>query len=317
MHLVFEYPFDGGGNQGFGYVFNRIFEDISLHYPNEVPAKSRFNTVEKFYPCQHPGGRCGISTMKITNKENNKTTVLSFWDRTMDVVNSIGLGWEDLNVVHVIGGLGMFMTPEEIQEQYNVKFTPFLYPLEFLSSYKYIEQYRGSYNLNERIKKACFIGWIYDSRKQIADILNKHPLFEVIGTEAGLRGEPYYEKMSQYALTLSFNGNGEWCLRDVESMGLGIPTVRAEMKTSFYKGLNPGVNYIKGMEPSMNAHMTFGGHSFEDTAAYYIDAVEKAFNNEQLLTFISQNNIDYYDKYLLPNKIVNEFFNVFDLEILK
>jgi hypothetical protein len=37
--------------------------------------------------------------------------------------------------------------------------------------------------------------------------------------------------MSQYALTLSFNGNGEWCLRDVESMGLGIPTVRAEMKT--------------------------------------------------------------------------------------
>jgi hypothetical protein len=40
-------------------------------------------------------------------------------------------------------------------------------------------------------------------------------------------------------------------------------------------------------------------------------------NDEQLLTSISQNNIDYYDKYLLPNKIVNEFFNVFDLEILK
>jgi hypothetical protein len=36
------------------------------------------------------------------------------------------------------------------------------------------------------------------------------------------------------------------------------------------------------MEPSVNAHMTFGGHSFEDTAAYYIDAVEKAFNNEEL-----------------------------------
>jgi hypothetical protein len=317
MHLVFEYPFDGGGNQGFGYVFNRIFEDISLYYPNKVPAKSRIHTPEIFYPCQHPGGRCGISTMKITNKENNKTTVLSFWDRTIDVVQSKALGWEDLNIVHVIGGLGVYLSPEEIQEQYNVKFTPFLYPLEFLSSYKYIEQYRGSYNLNERIKKACFIGWVYDSRKQIADILNKHPLFEVIGTEAGLRGEPYYEKMSQYALTLSFNGNGEWCLRDVESMGLGIPTVRAEMKTPFYKGLIPGVNYIKGMEPSTNAHMTFGGYSFEDTAAYYIDAVEKAFNNEELLYSVSQNNIDYYDKYLLPNKIVDEFFNVFDLEILK
>jgi hypothetical protein len=317
MHVRFEYPFGGGGNQGFGYVFNRIFDDVSLHYPHIVKLTSKVDTVSLYNPCEHPGGRCGISTMKITNIENGKTTVLSFWDRTMDVVDSIGLGWEDMNIVHVIGGLGMFITPKEIQEKYNIKFSPFLYPLEFLSSYKYIEQYRGSYNLNERIKKACFIGWVYDSRKQIADILNKHPLFEVIGTEAGLRGEPYYEKMSQYALTLSFNGNGEWCLRDVESMGLGIPTVRAEMKTPFYKGLNPGVNYIKGMEPSVNAHMTFGGHSFEDTAAYYIDAVEKAFNNEELLYSISQNNIDYYDKYLLPNKIVDEFFNVFDLEILK
>jgi hypothetical protein len=123
--------------------------------------------------------------------------------------------------------------------------------------------------------------------------------------------------MSQYALTLSFNGNGEWCLRDVESMGLGIPTVRAEMKTPFYKGLYPGVNYIKGMKPSPNAHMTFYQHSFEDTAACYIDAVEKAINDEELLMSISKNNTEYYDKYLLPNKIAMEFFNVFDLEILK
>jgi hypothetical protein len=137
------------------------------------------------------------------------------------------------------------------------------------------------------------------------------------GTEAEYRGENYYEKMSQYALTLSFNGNGEWCLRDVESMGLGIPTVRAEMKTPFYKGLQPGVNYIKGMNASPNAHMTFYQVPFEETAASYIDAVEKVINNEELLMSISKNNIEYYDKYLLPNKIVDEFFNVFDLEILK
>jgi hypothetical protein len=89
------------------------------------------------------------------------------------------------------------------------------------------------------------------------------------------------------------------------------------MKTPFYKGLYPGVNYIKGMKASHNAHMTFHQHSFEDTAACYIDAVEKAINDEELLMSISKNNIEYYDKYLLPNKIVDEFFNVFDLEILK
>jgi len=317
MHLVFEYPFDGGGNKGFEYVFNSIYNDVKLHYPIEVPLTSRINIVDPNNPCPHPGGRCGISSMKITNKENGKTTVLTFWDRTMDIMNSRGLGWEDMNVVHVIGGLGVFMSPEDIQKHYNIKFSPFLYPLEFLSSYKYIEQYRKPYVLEEKIKKACFIGWIYDSRKQVTDILQQHPLFEIIDTNAGLRGRNYYEKMSQYALTLSLNGNGEWCLRDVESMGLGIPTVRAEMKTPFYKGLNPETNYIKGMEPSANAFMVFPGVSFEEVAQNYITAVENAINDEQLLTSISQNNIDYYDKYLLPNKIVNEFFNVFDLEILK
>jgi hypothetical protein len=316
MHLEFEYPFGGGGNQGFEYVYNKIFNTFNLYYPGITISKT--DTISLFYPCEHPGGRCGTSNMKIINKENNKTTVLSFWDRTMDIVASGGnLGWENLEIVHVIGGLGIFMTPEEIQNQYNVKFTPFLYPLEFLSSYKYIEQYRKPYNLDNKIKKACFIGWIYDSRKQIADILNTHPLFEIMGIEAGLRGEHYYEKMSQYALTLSFNGNGEWCLRDVESMGLGIPTLRAELKTPFYKGLNPNINYIKGMEPSINAHMIFSGYSFEDTAAHYIEAVEKAFNNEELLYSVSQNNTEYYNKYLLPDKIVDEFFNVFDLKILK
>ena len=317
MHLVFEYPFDGGGNKGFEYIFNSIYNDIKLHYPIDVPLVSRVNTVDPNNPCQHPGGRCGISTMKITNKENNKTTVLSFWDRTIELTYGPGIGWEAFDIVHIIGGLGVPLTPEEIYNQHGIKFSPFLYPLEFLSSYKYIEQYRKPYILEEKIKKACFIGWVYDSRKQVTDILQQHPLFEIIDTSAGLRGESYYDKMSQYALTLSLNGNGEWCLRDVESMGLGIPTVRAEMKTPFYKGLTPGVNYVKGMEASENAFMVFPGVSFEEVAQSYITAVENVIDNKELLTSISQNNIDYYDKYLLPNKIVDEFFNVFDLEILK
>jgi len=316
MNLIFEYPFGGGGNQGFGYVFNKIYNDFSSHYPDANII--RFDIVDPNNPhCDHPGGRCGISTMKIINTSNNKTTILSFWDRTIDIFYAKGLGWEDFNIVHVIGGLGISQSPELIMTNTGIKFSPFLYPLEILSSYNYIQQFRKPYILEEKIKKACFIGWLYDSRKQIADILNKHPLFDVIGTEAGLRGEPYYEKMSQYALTLSFNGNGEWCLRDVESMGLGIPTLRSEMKTPFYKGLVPGVNYIKGTEPSKSAFMTYHGISFQETADQFIAAAESVINNEELLTSISKNNIEYYNKYLLPDRIADEFFNVFDLEILK
>jgi hypothetical protein len=314
MHLELEYPFDVN-NQGFKYVFDKIYENIDVYYPNIT--KSKQNTTKLFYPCVHNGGRCGVSSMKITNKTTNKTTVLSFWDRTMEIIGSNALGWETMNVVHVIGGLGVYLNSEKIQTQYNIKFTPFLYPLEFLNSYQYIQNYRKTYNPKERIKKACFIGLLYDSRKQVTDILQQHPLFKIIGSDVGLKGEKYYEEMSKYALTLSLNGNGEWCLRDVESMGLGIPTLRAEIKTPFYKELTPGVNYVKGMEMSSTAHLVFPGITPEEVAQSYIKAVEENIHNDDLLLSISKNNIEYYDKYLIPDKIINEFFNVFDLDILK
>jgi len=314
MNLIFEYAFDGGGNQGFRYVFDSIYENIKIHYP-EINL-SRVHTRELYKECDSPCGRCGISTLKIINASNDKTTVLNFWDRGVETMMHDS-GWETLNVVHVIGGLGIYLTAEEIKEKYNIKFDPFLYPLEQLSSYNYIQQYRKPYILNEKIKKACFIGWVYDSRKQITDVLQKHPLFDIYDTNAGLRGENYYEKMSQYAMTLSLNGNGEWCLRDVESMGLGIPTLRSEMKTPFYKGLLPGINYIKGTEPSERAFMVYPNTSFQETADQFIAAAEAAINNEDLLISISKDNLEYYDKYLLPDSIVKEFFNVFDLEILK
>jgi len=314
MNLILEYSFDGGGNQGFGYVFNNIYNKLDTYYP-EVN-KSKISVYDIYPGCQSPGGRCGISSLKIINPENKKTTVLSFWDRAMEITTG-HLEWDSLNVVHLIGGLGIYESPEEILERTGIKFSPFLYALEFLRSYDLIEKYRTPYNYNEKIKKACFIGWIYDSRKQITDILEQHPLFDIFGHEHNFRGEKYYEVLSQYALALSLNGNGEWCLRDVEAMGLGIPLVRAELKTPFYKELIPGVNYIKGNEASINASLVFPGIPFEQSAANYIKAVEDVINNEELLTSISRNNINYYQQYLLLDKIVESFFDVFDLELLK
>jgi hypothetical protein len=314
MNLIFEYSFDGGGNQGFGHVFNGIYNNITKHYPEVT--KSQVSVYDVYPGCQSPGGRCGISSLKIINPDNKKATVLSFWDRAMDITTG-HLEWDSLNIVHLIGGLGIYESPEAILKRTGIKFSPFLYALEFLRSYDFIEKYRTPYNYNEKIKKACFVGWIYDSRKQITDILEQHPLFDIFGHEHNLRGEKYYETLSQYALALSLNGNGEWCLRDVEAMGLGIPLVRAELKTPFYKELIPGVNYIKGNEASINASLVFPGIPFEQSAANYIKSVEDTINNEELLTSISRNNIEYYQQYLLLDKIIESFFDIFDLELLK
>jgi hypothetical protein len=312
MHLIVEYPF-GMGNQGFQYVFDRIFLELNLHYPNIT--KKAVNVQELFPISQGPATRSGTAAMKITNDANRKTTLVSFWDRTLEMLGHEG--WEMFDIVHIIGGLGVYMTPEQIMEKYNAKFTPFLYPLEFYYIYDYIKQFREPYDPTKKIRKACFIGGLYESRRVVADILRKHPLFDVYGREDGYFRETYFQKMNEYTLTLSLNGAGEWCVRDFESMGLGIPIIRSEALTPMYKGLYPGQNYIAATPPSDLAFMIYPGIPLERIAEYFIDSVEKNINNDDLLMSISRNNIDYYDKYLLPNKIVDEFFKVFDPTILE
>lgn len=319
MKLHFEYAYGGGGNQGFAYVFNGIYDKMSEIYPDIETTK--VDVVSLFPICPHPGGRCGIGGMKITNPDTNKTTVLTFWDRSLEIAmcngKKDGLGWHDFNIVHLIGGLGVYLNQEEIKEQFGILWSPFLYPLEKMYSYDFIEKYRHDYDPNKRVKKACFIGTLYEPRKQMAETLNKHPLFEVYSIHDGFHGENYYSKINEYALTLSFNGNGEFCLRDVESLGLGIPIVRSELKTSFYGDFSKDIHYIKGSDKSNDAAMYYSGYKVEEIAEQFIDSVEKVINDDDKLIQISKNGLDYYNANLKPEKIVDHFFKVFNLEILK
>lgn len=111
MKLIFEFH-SGCGNDGFNYVYNNIYKNFSINYPDvEVEFIETFTALGVNH-CQHPGGRCSVSVLKIINPDNNKTTVLSFWDRGMEILLKC-LGWEDLNVVNMIGGLGIYTTPED------------------------------------------------------------------------------------------------------------------------------------------------------------------------------------------------------------
>jgi hypothetical protein len=290
-----------------------VYEKLVTLYPDVTFSKLNLN---ELYPiCADPGARCGSSSMNIINLDNNKTVVLSFWDRSMEIVHKEM--WPELDVTHLIGGLGMYETPEEIKNKRGIDYTPFLYPMEFEHSYNYIEQIREPYQYDKKIKKACFIGWLYHDRETVANILNKHPLFEIYGIHDGYRGLNYYEKMNSHVLTISFNGNGEWCIRDVESIGLGIPIVRSQLKTQFYGGFEPNVDYIKGSVSSDNASFSYSGYNPKEIAEQYIETVENVINNEELLTNISKRNVEYYNNNLKIEKIIDKFFTVFDINKIK
>lgn len=307
MELIFEF---GGPNEGFLDTYQHIYSQFTTRYPTVTISHVR----KGMGHCEHPGGRCGISMMTIINPENNKATVLSFWDRGRDVIlGNSWSGWEGLNIVHCIGGLGVSV---DRMSHLPIKFTPFLYPLELRKRYVYIERCRHPYIPQQKIQKACFIGNVYSGREVIVNELQKHPLFDIFDVDAGYYEEAYFEQMSKYVLTLSLNGNGELCMRDFESMGLGIPVVRSEVKSAFMQPFVDRQNYIRGSDPALDAWFVYGGRD-KEIAEQFISTVETAIHETDMLSTVSRNSVEYFDNYCYPAKIADKFFEVFDLDILR
>lgn len=315
MNLNIEFNPGGHSHVSIASIFNQIYDRIDLEYP-EVN-KTFVNVNEAFIdPIGGQANRAGCHSLHIVNPENNKIVILSFWDRGEEFAWNMP-NWHGTNIVHIIGGLGIKYTPDEFERYYKIKFTPFIYPLFDPLSYELVDKYRKPYIYSEKIKKACFIGTLYNNRGLYANMLKDHPLVDIIDQEQGYRRDAYYEKMSEYAITLSFNGNGEYCVRDFESMGLGIPIVRSEVLTPLIGGLRPYMNYIPASPPCLNASFRFLPPDYETLTQFFVKTIESSLRDEDLLNRISKNNLEYYNEYLLVDKIVNNFFKHFDLDILR
>jgi hypothetical protein len=157
---------------------------------------------------------------------------------------------------------------------------------------------------------------VYSGREVIVNELQKHPLFDIFDVDAGYYEEAYFEQMSKYVLTLSLNGNGELCMRDFESMGLGIPVVRSEVKSAFMQPFVDRQNYIRGSDPALDAWFVYGGRD-KEIAEQFISTVETAIHETDMLSTVSRNSVEYFDNYCYPAKIADKFFEVFDLDILR
>jgi hypothetical protein len=302
MNLTFFFDKEGAGNPYFKYIYNTIFDLFNLKFP-EHSIKHR--QPEGSYQSS-PGG---MSNFQIINDENNKTILMSFWDRGMNTFLP-GLGWEKYKIVQYIGGLGMNLNSNQIKETYGIDHSNFQYPLGVPNSYDYLDQVRVEYNPEQKIRKAIFIGAIYGTRTPLSELLSKHELFEVLDNSTGYHGLEYYKKINEYRVSLSFNGNGEFCLRDLESMGLGIPCLRSELKTQFYNPLIQDYHYINGGRVCSNAWFTYSDSKIEDIADEYINALELIIDDYDKLKNISSNGQQYFDSYSKPDYIIDLFFKL-------
>lgn len=310
MKLILEYstPYhQHWTNECFHYIFTSINNKLKERYVDIEETITNPLPVDK--------STCGgcinsVSSLRIINPETNKVCVVTFWDRGLDVITPGG-EWNAYNVVQLMGGLGI--EPNLLNHFLSLKkdcvYSTLPYPLPFKRSYDLIDKLRSKYNHKVKIKKACFIGALYSSREKICEILSKHPKFRILDNTKGYHFEAYYHEMRKHAITLSLNGNGEYCIRDFETMGMGIPLLRQEPETILHEPIVKNVNYIcadiKGLRPD------------NEVADAIIAAVENNIDNEELLTNISTNNLEYFERNIRLNRIVDLFFEAFNLNLLK
>lgn len=307
--MIFECLFDinAAGNPFFKKIYDKIFDDLKIKYREHefihVQPKNEGNCMS----C--PGG---LSNFQITNNINKKTILLSFWDRGMDFLNN-NLGWENYNLIDYYGGIGISMDSKEIKSTYGVNHYPLQYPLGVVKSDEYIEKHRKSFNFDDREKRAVFIGRMHGNRKRICEILKEHPLIDIFDETSVYHHEKYFEKISNYLIGISLNGNGEFCLRDVEYLGMEIPIVRPKLKTTFHNKLEENKHFIPVDIISENADTRFLKYTDEEVAFKIIEKVEHILDKKELLSTVVKEGREYYDNYTNTDYISNLFISLINI----
>lgn len=311
MRLTINYPHTQ--NHGFNYVYKHVEAGLRKKYPT---FEITHNDCADIAHLVQQASLCGGSSLSIVNEDTKKCIILSFTD-VAEIHVYAGHGYDHLHIIEVYGGLAFGnenLTPQGISDRWKIRYVPFQYPLPYDNFEEHVQNNRKPYNPNEKIRKAIFLGALHPERQHIVDHLEGHPLFDI--RKEYVAKEDYWNEMSKYAMILSLNGNGEFCVRDVEGYGLGIPTVRSEIasNTRFYP-LIPDVHYIRGSEPSSTCRLGYRS-SYKEIAEQFIEAVEKTMYNDDLLMQISQNGIDYYENYCKFDSITNLFLDLFEPEVL-
>lgn len=310
--MFFECLFDinAAGNPFLKRIYDKIFNDLKIKFKEHefihVQPKNDGNCMS----C--PGG---MANFQIINNINKKTILLSFWDRGMDCLKK-HLGWENYNLIDYYGGIGMSMNSQEIKLTYGVNHYPLQYPLGVVKSDKYIEKHRKNFNFEHRDKKAIFIGMMHGNRKGICEILKEHPLIDIFDENSIYHHEKYFEKISNYLIGISLNGNGEFCLRDVEYLGMEIPIIRPKLKTNFYNKLEENKHFIPVDIISENADTRYLGHTDEEVAFKIIKKVEEIHEEKELLHKVVSEGRKYYNNYTNTDYISNLFISLVNVNNL-
>jgi hypothetical protein len=120
----------------------------------------------------------------------------------------------------------------------------------------------------------------------------------------------YFNDLINYKVGLSIAGRGEFCYRDIEYMGLGIPFIRFNYISQLNPNLIPNFHYISVDRPEELLIDRLGNET-------HAKMIERRFlevkDNKDFLEYISTNSRKYYETYLTRISRVDHTLNLLGL----
>jgi len=296
------------------HLFQRLFDHLKAKYPEHT-----------FIPQDNKNGniysRYSAHIFTIFCNDTEKYTIVSLNDRNIWVFNKL-FEWQPKNMQQFICSSGFnydfynefkntFQSEEwEYPENINSVHIPYTYDVYNTSFVKDIETTLKI--PSQKSKNICFRGFLYQEREWLANNL-KHE--NISFTNSRLTFNDYVKEMHNEICSLSLNGAGEICNRDIELFGLGKIVIRPKLNCIFHNPLVPGVHYV---DVCPNAKFADGLSrvNHEELRDSIVEKYNDIVNNYSKYEHIGQNARKWYLENCTLDSQTCIFDKVFDINKL-
>lgn len=188
------------------------------------------------------------------------------------------------------------------------------------NNYQDIQEYRKNIKLDNRL---LWRGSLYENYPNINEfggrkymsILNEKLNKDFMFGYYPIHFDDYIKESISFKLILCSGVGGgyccgDYCFRDAEMYGLGIPTIRPKYAINTYIPLIPDYHYIS-IEPEFDERFKYKNH--ETLADKIIKRYNEVINDDNYLNYISNNARQWYMDVLSYPSVINNIVNPLNL----
>lgn len=278
-----------GGTWAYNAVFNKFYEYCKQNIPDiEFELK---NSVEHRSPLYN-GANCkyGPFYLIIENDQTKKYIVVSYWDKLADIVQHYEVTfWDIENCVEIITSSGVHSDDLYYQPS-GMKYTPFSYTVSTINVEEQIERIYAHDIIKHIPDKPDFRGYLYTFRKY----LELDSRFNVIDKKKHfLYPEEFIQQLNTQSISLSLNGAGEICNRDMEILGVGTALIRQKLVTKFHNNFIPDYHYIAVNYDDLDTSQNIESY-WKQLSDRFIDRYHEVTQDKEFIEYVASNGRQWY-----------------------